>query len=36
MNNKLPTLTKSLTNQIKCYFAAKELLFGNDARAKML
>lgn len=36
MNNKLSPLTKTMTNQIKFHFAAKELLFGNDARAKML
>ncbi len=36
MNNKLTPLAKTLTNQIKFNFAAKELLFGTDARAKML
>lgn len=36
MNNKLTPLAKALTNQIKFGFAAKELLFGTDARAKML
>lgn len=36
MNNKLSPITKAITNQIKFSFAAKELVFGNDARAKML
>lgn len=36
MNNKLSPVVRSMTNQLKFYFAAKDLLFGNDARAKML
>lgn len=36
MNNKLSPLAKSLTSQVKFSFAAKEVLFGNVARAKML
>ncbi len=36
MNNKLSPITKSITNQLKYCFAAKELVFGNDARTKML
>ena len=36
MNNKLTPLSRSLTHSLKFHFAAKELVFGNDARAKML
>lgn len=36
MNNKLSPVAKTLTQQLKFSFAAKELVFGNDARAKML
>lgn len=36
MNNKLTPLAKSLTKQLKFNFAAKQLLFSNEARAKML
>lgn len=36
MNNKLSPITKSITNQLKYSFAGKELVFGNDARTKML
>lgn len=36
LNNKLTSLTKTLTKQAQYGFAAKELVFGNTARAKML
>lgn len=36
MNNKLHPVAKTLTQQLKFGFAAKEVLFGNNARAKML
>lgn len=36
MNNKLSPLAKTLTNQLKFHFAAKQFLYGTDARAKML
>lgn len=36
MNNKLTPLAKTLTNQVKFGFAAKQVIFGNAARAKML
>lgn len=36
MNNKLPVFTRSLSKHLKYAFAAKELKFGNEARAKML
>lgn len=36
MNNKVGQITKSVINQLKNPFSSKELLFGNDARNKML
>lgn len=36
MNNKISPVIRSITQQLKFYFSAKELLFGTDARAKML
>ena len=36
MQNKVSSLTKSLTAALKYGFAAKELKFGNEARTKML
>ena len=36
MNNNLIKTSKSLLTGLKYGFAAKELIFGNDARTKML
>ena len=36
MNRNVNKLSPFLFNRLKCNFASKELLFGNDARNKML